>query len=115
MCPSERIFYPMPHPNKLHRTMNPNEINRRIATACGCFEKAPNYHGDLNAMHEAEQTLEPLINRLKFPEVLAQVVSKQEGFRANGIPLPEWHRVHATAAQRAEAFLKTIGQWEDGK
>jgi hypothetical protein len=114
--------------------MTPNEIDKRIATACGwthvwdadascvgdnptnnAFEKVPNYHGDLNAMHEAEQTLEPLINRLKFPEVLARVVSKKEGFRTNGIPLPEWHRVHATAAQRAEAFLRTIGQWEDGK
>ena len=43
-----------------------------------CF---PNYHGDLNAMHEAEK-------------VIAEMV-------------------HATARQRAEAFLRTIGKWKE--
>ena len=58
----------------------------------------PDYLNDLNAVHEAEKMLEVIDGRERYPEILARVVSKQEGFRSNGIPLPEWHRVTATAA-----------------
>jgi hypothetical protein len=55
---------------------------------------------DLNAMHEAEKALtEEQINR--YITTLCLEVQ----------PTPMLH--HATAAQRAEAFLRTIGKWEE--
>jgi len=62
----------------------------------------PNYLNDLNAMHEAEETLGSYIPKLMRYIYILKDTS----------PLP---CVRATAAQRAEAFLKTIGKWEDDK
>ncbi len=55
---------------------------------------------DLNAMHEAEATLGPM-GMQKMAETLLDMVT---------VP-----RFHATAAQRAEAFLRTVGKWEDDR
>ena len=102
--------------------MNPNEINKRIAIARGWRQSwdtggmeiwidkdgmhwlfPSNYHGDLNAMHEAEKVLVSLqwVSYLKRLQTLCD----------ESVTWP----FHATAAQRAEAFLRTIGQWEDGE
>ena len=74
----------------------------------------PDYLNDLNAMHEAEKVI-GYVNRLNYPAQLFDVVCRTSG---------EWQKVfnkihpdawalQATAAQRAEAFLRTIGKWED--
>ena len=63
----------------------------------------PQYLNDLNAMHEAEKTLTDKAHeefRLNLYEVL--------GDDSRLI-------VSSTAAQRAEAFLLTIGKWEEAK
>ena len=60
----------------------------------------PNYCNDLNAMHEAENILD--YDNLREME-------KNILFIFAIIPL------RATAAQHAEAFLKTLGKWEDAK
>lgn len=62
----------------------------------------PDYLHDLNAMHEAEPFV---MNRVvqgenTYDYILGIVCAKE----------PIWH---ATAAQRAEAFLRTIGRWRD--
>lgn len=57
---------------------------------------------DLNAMHEAEATIRKDYDTWG-------VYLHWLGYAA-----PEC-RVFSTAAQRAEAFLRTIGKWEDGK
>lgn len=108
--------------------MNPEQQRIAIAEACGLgsreqlaalledYEEAfalayyndraapttpiPDYLNDLNAMHEAEKTLQ---HYGCFVDVLAQVMGEPR----QGIMLPL-----ATAAQRAEAFLKTIGKWD---
>ena len=56
------------------------------------------YLNDLNAMHEAEERLsrEQWDTCMIF---LGEIVREEKG------------RCHATAAQRAEAFLRTIGKW----
>lgn len=60
----------------------------------------PNYLGDLNAMHEAEKHLTP--NQLSaMNEVLDRLTRI-------GTHLAETYPWHATAAQRAEAFLHAI-------
>jgi hypothetical protein len=59
----------------------------------------PDYLNDLNAMHEAEITLTP-------DQKMTLITRDCMGDRLT--------RTHfATAAQRAEAFLRTIGKWED--
>jgi hypothetical protein len=69
----------------------------------------PDYLNDLNAMHEAEEVL----------------TAKQSSaywciLQSTGKPWPEkgkgamfWQSTHATAAQRAEALLKTLNLWEE--
>jgi len=76
----------------------------------------PDYPNDLNAMHEAEKaiTMHPDFE-YKYGETLARAtIGKEfedEGFAPNGWGY--FSVLRATAAQRAEAFLKTLGLWED--
>lgn len=64
--------------------------------------RLPDYLNSLDAMHEAEKTLSPN-DRYEFIGYLF------------GPDNDEWNIVHATAAQRAEAFLKTLNLWEDNQ
>jgi len=67
----------------------------------------PNYLSDLNAMREAEHILfsstEPLWDA--FVEHLYNL-----GYRGSSAAK---YAIHATAAQRAEAFLRTLNLWVD--
>ena len=63
---------------------------------------APNYTTDLNAMHEAEKVLGPMQFQDYFSN-LAKPFSSDTS--------PHWHEIHSTAAQRAEAFLRTLNLW----
>jgi hypothetical protein len=78
-------------------------------TALGVVRVCPDYLNDLNAMHEAER-----------------VLSRGEHYNQTGefglylqnldlVRCGRLHLIEATAAERAEAFLKTIGKWEDDK
>ena len=62
----------------------------------------PDYLNDLNAMHEAEEQLKVSGNYSGYIGHLKTIVS-------GGVALC----VHATAAQRAEAFLRTLNKWEE--
>jgi hypothetical protein len=69
----------------------------------GCL---PEYLTDLNAMHEAEGTL-------NWDE---QASTQADEYRMALTTICGHDRdlIHvATASQRAEAFLKTIGKWDD--
>ena len=61
----------------------------------------PNFCDDLNAMHEAEKVLSPLC-RAEYAIALADITNRR------GVELDY---VGATARQRAEAFLRTLGKW----
>lgn len=65
----------------------------------------PDYLHDLNAMHEAEKVMTHQ-QRAKFMELLC------DGFHSNPV-LIAWPATHATASQRAEAFLRTLNLWEE--
>lgn len=74
----------------------------------------PRFADDLNAMHDAEKALPGN----QWEEYICHLF-KPGSERLAGSPVglkPFWEsdfaRIHATAAQRAEAFLKTIGKWE---
>ncbi len=62
----------------------------------------PNYLKDLNAMHEAEKAL-TAPQQDDYYDALTDVITHGNFFAD----------IHATAAQRAEAFLRTIGKWTD--
>jgi len=99
--------------------MNKEKQRIAIAKACGwsCFEpdtiqytakrsdgkwgEIPDYPNDLNAMHEAEKMLTPF-QWSYYLDFLTDPYA------------PDWQAaVHATAAQRAKAFLKTLNLWEE--
>lgn len=87
--------------------MSKEEINIAIAAACGWAHPSvqpyafPDFCNDLNAMHEAEKTLK-LGMRSRYDAELFMLAERDHCFI--------WE---ATARQRAEAFLKTIGKWEE--
>ena len=108
--------------------MTNEQINVAIAEACGwkeitnctCGGKkggcplgghassyTPNYCGDLNAMHEAEKVLAPK-NWDRFSENWHNYYMHLRRGDAD-------RAIHATARQRAEAFLRTLGKWEEGE
>jgi hypothetical protein len=69
----------------------------------GTYEIAcPNYSTDLNAMHEAEETLWRDIWNVYINQ-LAKVTQSEESTDRSFLC--------ATARQRAEAFLLTLGKW----
>lgn len=97
--------------------MTDEQINAAIAEACGRRRNPKggwypdngwkfgtqgilNYCKDLNAMHEAEMTLSDAV----FERYYLALYDSTESTR--------WP-VSATARQRAEAFLKTLGKWEE--
>jgi hypothetical protein len=107
--------------------MTNEKINIAIAEACGWkYEnnethapdgsfwwskelEIPDYCNDLNAMHEAENRLlsnekESYWNQL-YDQCDRTVFSRVED---------NYKMLHATATQRAEAFLRTINKWEGG-
>ena len=93
--------------------MTDQQINQAIAEACGIVGKdqygplyqtqegwvvdCPKFATCLNAMHEAEKSLP-----IKKILIYFKKLEKGSSF---------WFR--ATARQRAEAFLRTLGKWEE--
>jgi hypothetical protein len=100
--------------------MTDEQINQKIAEACGwnriqgnrgmppdhfqsCFGDAPlipHYTEDLNAMHKVEKTLQPNQKSTYEAHLLFNIERDQTEL---------WH---ATALQRAEAFLRTHKLWQ---
>lgn len=73
-----------------------------------CCDEAvpPDYCGDLNEMHEAEKVIAEMgVN--KWWKYVGNLL------RHNPVPFGSETAVHATARQRAEAFLRTIGKWKE--
>lgn len=73
--------------------------------ACG-VNNLPDYLNDLNAMHEAEKVLTPGQTEL-YVCVLERTL---HGGRSSDLR-EAFFTLHATAAQRAEAFLRTLNLW----
>ncbi len=68
----------------------------------------PDYCRDLNAMAEAENSLTEA-QRVAYSDYLYEMASE------NQIYTGQWRYLSMPAAHRAEAFLLTIGKWEDDK
>jgi hypothetical protein len=78
------------------------------------FQHLPDYLNDLNAMHEAEKVLKGPTNdehsqRAAYAEHLTFILTALE----EPTDIWYWEHIHATPAQRAEAFLRTLGLWQE--
>jgi len=109
--------------------MSPDKQQIAIAEACGIVSKdqwgpsyktprgivrdCPDYLNDLNAMHEAEKVLtyKQSFTYTNHLEALTQTTTGLGGT----IIGRTFQTIGSTAAQRAEAFLLTIGKWEGAK
>lgn len=105
--------------------MTDNEINAAIAEACGWtninsagkagrapnadyigYEFIPDYCNDLNAMHNAEG----LLSESQWQDFVDHLVNDW-----SSLPDP-WKEVcHATAKEKAKAYLKTLGKWKEAQ
>lgn len=114
--------------------MTDNEINEAIAQASGwteihdsgvwhhhklwgyprlkpgqggnSYHYLPDYCTDLNAMHEAEKVLSPQQEKDYFANI-KEIVGDNIWYRTVG------KTYRATARERAEAFLRTLGLWKE--
>jgi len=107
--------------------MNPEQQRIAIAEACGWkpdkrglgwlsphgyYASEPDYLHDLNAMHEAEKVL----TKANWGGYAAELYRITDAHNHGISPNHHWLAVaFSTAAQRAEAFLRTIGKWEEAK
>ena len=106
--------------------MSPEKQRITIAEACGwtiapwgtpikkdhktwrSLQDLPDYLNDLNACHEMEEVLN-IGQKLQYVEILRSTHGPV--FR-DRLPVT-WIYAHlATAPQRCEAFLRTLGKWE---
>jgi len=108
--------------------MTPEQQRIAIAEACGftkdwdfkraqpcrgwCAESLPDYLNDLNAMHEAESVMD-FHHDQRWIENLVQIGLRESALTLDRTDGWDWALVCArsTAAQRAEAFLKTLNIW----
>jgi len=95
--------------------MTNEQINIAIAEAIEWESETserPNYARCLNAIHDAEQTLWSMDwnKRYVFNDNLANII------KGKTVNRNEWNAeslLDATARKRAEAFLRTLGKWEE--
>ncbi len=74
----------------------------------GCQWQPPDYLSDLNAMHEAEKVLTQEQGK-EYTLAVMRIVNVERGWATVDAML------RASAAQRAEAFLKTLGLWKENE
>jgi hypothetical protein len=94
--------------------MTPKEQQVAIEEACGWTVWScgvPDYLNDLNAMHEAEKVLNDEQHRQYRSEVWYSVCNDISSYEC--VKAAERPHFSATSHQRAEAFLKTLGKWEE--
>ena len=99
--PNRRRFLFWPEMIVGHEGIEPATMEEKVANLnWDWFKFMPDYLHDLNAMHEAEKVL-TLAQRVDYTNNLAKICGTEK------------EKVFATAAQRAEAFRRTIGKQED--
>ena len=117
--------------------MSPEKQRIAIATACGWTDirrqnlyrgdrdlygtkligaekhrnRLPDYLADLNACHEMEKRLD-YEQCEAFSNTVADIVQAANREKDYAFPW-SFARIHATAAERCEAFLRVMGLWED--
>jgi len=98
-----KIIPERPNPGHARNPENPPTLREQYVNPEGRIYFLPDFCNDLNAIHEAEK-------------ILLQDHGEWERYfffldRVCDFP-NQIFNPHATAAQRAEAFLRTIGKWQ---
>lgn len=84
-------------------------------------DELPDYLNDLNAMHEVERNMTDL-QKIQFTDILYNKVGRElldwtGCYYPGELPTIDlmviFETLHTSAAQRAEAYLRTIGKWKD--
>ena len=80
------------------------------------WEYAPDYLEDLNAMHEAEKVLtgKQWDEYCKRVDDLSRKAARIANWQSiNPSYVIDAHQIHADADIKAEAFVRTLGKWEE--
>lgn len=77
----------------------------------GTLNGLPDYLNDLNAMHEAVSIFD-YDQADEFEDHLCDICKRSNDKKDNPAPW-RFAVINATAAQRAEAFLRTLNLWEE--
>lgn len=85
-----------------------DELNKTLPPDDDGFRPCPDYLNDLNAMHEAETVMTDQ-QRTSYLDKLYEVCNPHSMLN------DDWNLTCATACQRAEAFIRTIGKWKEAK
>jgi hypothetical protein len=106
--PMRTLYHPQIAPEYV-ATLQPADMTERECNPVFIWREGliPDYLNDLNAMHEAEKTLDGMA-AWRFTQVLWTVIQpdKFANYELERV-------VMANASQRAEAFLRTIGKWKE--
>ena len=95
-----------------HWKVNPFDVIARKDGTEYQLKHLPDYLNDLNAINDAEKVL-TYDQQIDYSRQVGKLVgSHLPASRAAWI---DFGLIKATAAQRAEAFLRTIGKWEESK
>ncbi len=88
--------------------MTTKQIDEAI---CEIVGRKANFSSDLNAMHEAEKMMMDRGDDWgTYCDMLMDISVKRGGGYQNAEMV-----IHASAARRAEAFLRTLSLWDDTK
>jgi len=79
----------------------PEDVDPQGISTFEPISPVPDYLNDLNAMHEAEKILIEFSHYIEFVMYLNDTVT-------DSFPV-----AHATASQRAEAFIRTLNLWTE--
>lgn len=86
--------------------------------ACS-VDKLPDYLNDLNALREAEKVLKSYQAEEYVIQLASILLNEASRDLLTYEQTANWYNVfvllNATAAQRAEAFLRTLGKWVPGE
>lgn len=92
---------------------NDNPWNKRVLVGIHPEAKmkidVPDYLDDLNAMHEAEECL-TFVQWTAYQDFLIEDIAMEPGCVWRG-----YQTTHATAEQKAKAYIKAIGKWNETK
>ena len=88
-------------------------IGNREGSSGTYVHDLPDYLNDLNAMNEAEKAfIGDASSAMTFAMYLLRINGQSISTEHDDLNCDHaWIAAHATAAQRAEAFLRTIGKW----
>lgn len=73
----------------------------------------PHYTSDLNAMREARTIITDKVIQARYADELIMVLNRDHDGERRFIGASPFFIANATAAQHAEAFLKTLNLWKE--